>query len=370
MAKEEIAESAQPSAGFFLMNLFATVVASYGLLSNSAAVVIGAMVIAVLLGPIAGIGLALVLSDRKLFFRALLAVSLGATEVLIVSFLIGSIHETPRFTSEILARTQPNLFDLIIALAGGAAGAYAVGRRVPGGTMIGVAIATALVPPLCTVGLTAAEGDWTLARGALLLFFSNFIAIQVAYSVVLYALRFRPEDHGRRSTRVILKNIAPSFVLFLGLAVFLGFLLEQRVDQQLLETQIRRSLRATLIDLPGAYLTDVQFTERDTLTVVASINTPEAITPAEVSRLEASLASALDRPLQLSVRSILVKFSNRDHFMYEQEEIERVEDIPQPTAPPLLVEQADSLIQSDTLRPVDTSRVDSTTPSALTPNRP
>ena len=360
-AKREIIEAAHPNSGFFLMNLFAAVVASYGLLADSAAVVIGAMVIAVLLGPIAGIGLALVISDKKLFFRALLAVGLGMLEVLAISYLIGSIHELPSLTSELLARTQPNLFDLMIALAGGAAGAYAVARRVPGGTMIGVAIATALVPPLCTVGITAAYGDWDLASSAFILFFSNFVAIQCAYSIVLFVLRFRPAEHHKYGIKALAQNVLPGLVIFLGLAVFLASQLENALSQRKLRSQITASLREGISPLQGAYLQDVQSSPGDTIAIIAAINTPDPIAPETVAKLEQMLVRSIGRPLQLSVRSILVKVANRERYLFEEQELEELTNSPQPTAAPLSPEQLDSILFGDSVR------IDALDPDSLLP---
>ena len=107
------------------MNALAAIVACYGLLENSVAVIIGAMIIALLMGPITGMALALVDGDQLLLRQALLAEAAGAALVLLLSFTIGKIHAEMTLGSEILGRTSPNVLDLIIALAGGAAGAYA-----------------------------------------------------------------------------------------------------------------------------------------------------------------------------------------------------------------------------------------------------
>lgn len=339
------------------MNLFAAVVASYGLLADSAAVTIGAMVIAVLLGPIAGMGLALVVSDRKLFFRSLLAVTAGMAEVLIISYLIGSIHEIGSLSRELLARTQPNLFDLMIALAGGAAGAYAVARRVPGGTMIGVAIATALVPPLCTVGITAAYGQWELSRGAFLLFFSNFVAIQCAYSLVLFILRFRPLEAREHNWKRLLTNVWPSLLIMLGLGIFLGSQLDAALEARRLRSKMTETLRKGILPLPGAHLESIQFSLQDTLTVVAAINTPDPITPEAVGLLERDLVQVLNRPLQLSVRSILVKVANRERYLFEEEELDEVISAKQSSAQPLTPQQLDSILFGDSVGVADSTIV-------------
>lgn len=120
--RRKIHEGAALSIPYLVMNALAAVVASYGLLENSTAVVIGAMIIALLLGPITGIALALVDGDQSLLRKALVAEVSGVLLVLVVGFLIGKLHEGVSPGSEIMGRTAPNILDLVIALAGGAAG--------------------------------------------------------------------------------------------------------------------------------------------------------------------------------------------------------------------------------------------------------
>jgi uncharacterized hydrophobic protein (TIGR00271 family) len=130
------------SAPYLIMNTLATIVACYGLLSNSTAVVIGAMIIAMLLGPIMGLALAMVDGDLQLLRTAVIAETIGALMVVAIGMILGKIHSGIYLTPEILVRTRPNLLDLFIALAGGAAGAYAtVSPRVAIG-LVGVAIST------------------------------------------------------------------------------------------------------------------------------------------------------------------------------------------------------------------------------------
>ena len=123
--RKSIRDNAVFTTAFLTMNSLATVVASYGLLEEHAAVVIGAMVIATLLGPIIGIALALVDGDNSLLGKSLLAEAGGVILVLGISVLVGLLHRDAPLTREIISRTKPTLFDLVIALAGGAAGAYA-----------------------------------------------------------------------------------------------------------------------------------------------------------------------------------------------------------------------------------------------------
>jgi uncharacterized hydrophobic protein (TIGR00271 family) len=184
--RKNIHDNAVFNTAFLIMNALATVVACYGLLEDSAAVVVGAMVIATLLGPITGIALALVDGDNKLLRAALLAEATGAILVLCIALIIGVTHRDAPLTREILSRTTPTLFDLMIALAAGAAGAYASASSRLSAGLVGVAIATALVPPLAVCGICLGRGEVSMGCGALLLFATDLVAIQLASSVVLW----------------------------------------------------------------------------------------------------------------------------------------------------------------------------------------
>ena len=192
--RQAIHDNAALTAPYLIMNALAAIVACYGLLENSVAVIIGAMLIALLMGPITGMALALVDGDQTLLREALAAEAGGAALVLLLSFIIGKVHAEMTLGSEILGRTTPNILDLIIALAGGAAGAYAtISRRLSAG-LVGVAIATALVPPLCSCGICVAHGLYRAGGGAFLLFFTNLVAIQSVTSFVFWLKRFPPPD--------------------------------------------------------------------------------------------------------------------------------------------------------------------------------
>ncbi|MEO6938993.1 MAG: DUF389 domain-containing protein, partial [Candidatus Kapaibacterium sp.] len=314
--RNEITRAAAPTVEFYMMNLFAAVIASYGLLANSPAVVIGAMVIAVLLGPIRGIGLALISGEKKLLLISLFTIMTGAMEVLGVSLLIGLLHSSTPITPELLSRTNPNLFDLMIALGGGAAGAYALGRKLPGGTIIGVAIATALVPPLASCAIAASHGSWILARGAFLLFFTNFIAIQCAYSIVLYALRLHAPKNLNVDLRSVIRSLSPTIILVIGTAIFLGVVLERRIADEQQRAKMRAALGSALLTIPGASLDEMTLTHEDSLfSVVASVRVPEAITPEEVRKMESSMRPIMDETVHLTIQSILTKVADHSGYL-------------------------------------------------------
>lgn len=126
--RENIRKGAELNIAFTLMNILAATIACYGLLANSPAIIIGAMIVALLLGPIAGVALSLADNDTGLLLRSLLTLAAGTGVVMATSFIIGFLHRDIPISGEILDRTAPNLIDLMVALAGGTAGAYANGK--------------------------------------------------------------------------------------------------------------------------------------------------------------------------------------------------------------------------------------------------
>lgn len=172
--------------------IFAILVASAGLNVNSTAVIIGAMLISPLMGPIMGAGLGLGINDLPLLRRSIRNLAIAAAVSLMTSALYFAVSPLAEAQSELLARTRPTLYDVLIALAGGSAGIVAVTRRGDSGNVIpGVAIATALMPPLCTAGFGLANGEFGFMLGALYLFVINSVLICLATLAVVRLLRFR-----------------------------------------------------------------------------------------------------------------------------------------------------------------------------------
>lgn len=158
----------------------AILIASLGLNMNSTAVIIGAMLISPLMGPIMGIGLGLGINDTDLITRCLKQLALATLFSLLASCLYFFISPLNDARSELLARTQPTLYDVLIAFFGGFAGIIATGTRLKGNILPGVAIATALMPPLCTAGYGLATMQPTFLFGAFYLFLINCVYIGIA----------------------------------------------------------------------------------------------------------------------------------------------------------------------------------------------
>lgn len=178
-----IQEAGAATPRYLFMTMMSCGIAILGLLQSSAAVVIGAMLISPLMGPIMQLGFSLCVVDFRMMRRALLALLVGTLLALLMSFLIVKASPLREATSEIMARTQPTLFDLMVAVFSGLAGAYAAITR-KGETIVGVAIATALMPPLAVVGYGLAVGSAAIAGNAFFLFMTNLLAIALSVTLV------------------------------------------------------------------------------------------------------------------------------------------------------------------------------------------
>ncbi|MEJ5961426.1 DUF389 domain-containing protein [Pedobacter immunditicola] len=170
--------------------IFAIFIACVGLNVNSTAVIIGAMLISPLMGPILGIGYGLATYEFSIFKKSLYNFGFAVLSSLSASTLYFLITPLNQAHSELLARTQPNIYDVIIALVGGLAGIVALSSKNKGNVIPGVAIATALMPPLCTAGYGLATANWAYFFGAFYLFTINTVFIALATLVTVRFLKY------------------------------------------------------------------------------------------------------------------------------------------------------------------------------------
>ena len=215
-----VARDARLDRKFLLLITLSSAISTLGLLQNSPAVVIGAMLVSPLLGPIMGMGFGLVTLDSRLIRRALTTLAAGMALAIIVAMVLVWVSPVQDVTSEFRARTRPTLLDLGVAVVGGVAGVYAILRKLSG-VMVGVAIATALVPPLSTIGFGLATLRPEYALGAALLFLTNTLAIAFAATIVA-----RLNDFGPSLTRQHTLMQVTGIIVVLGLlAIPLGLTL-------------------------------------------------------------------------------------------------------------------------------------------------
>ncbi len=325
--RQNIRDSATLNSPYLIMNALAAVVACYGLLQNSVAVIIGAMIIALLLGPITGIALSLVDGDQALLRRALAAEVGGVALVLLIGFTTGKIHADMTLGSEIMGRTSPNLLDLIIALAGGAAGAYAtISRRLSAG-LVGVAIATALVPPLCSCGICFAHGLYRAGGGAFLLFLTNLVAIQSVTSLVFWLNGFHRLTHSDKKT--VLRRFAPSTLLLAALAVFLVRSFEMALARERLRSTAQRLLRQEIEKNGAANLAELRIDgSSDQPILTGIVRAPWIIQPASCARLQAQVRQATGQQVNLHIWTVQTRQCDAHGFLNEKSALGNAAPLP------------------------------------------
>ncbi|RYY90910.1 MAG: DUF389 domain-containing protein [Chitinophagaceae bacterium] len=252
--------------GYNLWLLFcAAALASIGLDTNSSAVIIGAMLISPLMSPILGIGLSFALHDRSLLLRALRNLAAAVLLSLTASVLYFLISPFGHLTSELQARTYPTLLDVLVALFGGIAGIISVSRSGVSTAVPGVAIATALMPPLCTAGYGLATAQWHYFGGAFYLFAINAIFISVATYLLARYMRFPlagPAQARRRYHSLL-------FIVLIMLATLPSVYFLYSVYQK----EMRRSLIERLVLAPirarGNEIFRWELAERDSSTLIS-----------------------------------------------------------------------------------------------------
>ncbi|MEJ2708881.1 MAG: DUF389 domain-containing protein [Anaerolineales bacterium] len=314
---DQLSQSSSPDFDFFFLVILSTSIATFGLITDSTAVVIGAMLVAPLMSPILGISLASVAGKRNMFQRALVALIRGVLLSILLSAILGWLAQQLPFDllqelpNEVLARTRPTPIDLAIALAGGAAAAYALAQPQLSAALPGVAIATALVPPLCTVGIGISVRDPAVALGALLLFLTNLFTISFVGIVVFAALGFRPqyfERQGNEMARSLLISSSLVFLVTVPLVVLsLRFVEQGRQEsaQRAYERQVQAAVAAEIQRYPKSQLVDVEMEELNgTLNLVATLRSPHTFLYREVVEMQEALASHLERPVALQLIAV------------------------------------------------------------------
>ena len=308
----EITFSATAGFDYFLLVILSCSIATLGLITNSPAVIIGAMLLAPLMSPIIGVGLSSIIGDDKLIKKSATALFLGAFIAIVLSFLMTLINRFLPFVSlqvlptEVLARIRPTPIDLVIALAGGLAASYAMTRENLSATLPGVAIATALMPPLCTIGIGLAVGRWDVAGGASLLFLTNAITIAFASALVFFLRGFAVE--ARRSGQRLPHSLMLSAVLVMLLLIPLSYYGVKFFREASENRAINTVISEEVAKLNGSQLVDVNTIHQDNnLQMVITIRSNKPITYQEVVVLQESIVSRLDRPISLKVEQVLAE---------------------------------------------------------------
>ncbi|MBT9394155.1 DUF389 domain-containing protein [Hymenobacter sp. NST-14] len=307
----DIAEDIEAGVSFRGTNLwvliFAILIASVGLNVNSTAVVIGAMLISPLMGPLVTLGYGLSTNNPGLLKRAIRSLGLAVGISLLTSTLYFWLTPLSGPQSELLARTEPTIWDVLIALFGGLAGAVGLTRREKSNVLPGVAIATALMPPLCTAGYGLASGNPGYALGASYLFSINCVFITLASFLVmrflqLPAYQFQDEERARRVRRLMLLAAA----VVAGPSVWLGARIVQRsVYEHAAETFVAEQL-----NFPGSYVVTRQVDSRERTINVLLVGRP--VDTLRLRQARQRLARYDLAPTTLTVRQGLQAYDSLD----------------------------------------------------------
>lgn len=247
--------------------IFAIFIACLGLNLNSTAVIIGAMLISPLMGPIIGMGLAVGRADLELLKRSLTNYGVSTVISVLTAALYFKLTPLTEAQSELLARTSPTLYDVLIALFGGAAGILAISTGGKGNVIPGVAIATALMPPLCTAGYGLAMGEWSFFFGACYLFFINTVFIALATYLGVRLLQFKPKQFvDKARLAVVNRYIAVIVVVTMLPAVYMT---TQIIRQSVFENRVKQFVKQELNHPGTRILSEQADRETKTLDVVA-----------------------------------------------------------------------------------------------------
>lgn len=291
--RQNLLEESDLGWDYLVLVLGSCIIATLGLLSNSAAVIIGAMLIAPLMLPIRGIAFGILEADRELIRASTVAILMGTAVAIAISAILGATTGIAQYGSEVYGRSQPTLLDLGIAVTAGALAGFAKVEPKLSSTIAGTAIAVALMPPVCVVGLWLAKLDFTHSLGAILLYTTNLFGITLACMVAFMLAGYSPFNRAKRPIGITMA--------FTGLLVFpLGFSTLQLLQQNQLESSVRTALldrtltfqRLTLINLSTNWVANPP----EVSMVVYAL---EPVTPKQVQLLENFLENEMGRPFTL-----------------------------------------------------------------------
>lgn len=266
--------------------VFAVFIASLGLNVNSTAVIIGAMLISPLMGPIVGMGLAVGINDSRLLSRSLKNYLVATTISVITATIYFLLTPLTEAQSELLARTSPTLYDVLIALCGGAAGILALSVGGKGNVIPGVAIATALMPPLCTAGYGLAMGNFSFFFGAFYLFFINTVFIALATFVGVRMLRFRQNQQ----TDATCSSKMNKYIIVIVVLTMLpaAYMTVQIIRESVLDSNMRRFTKNELT-FKATQILSQRRDEKTKLLEIVALGKP--ITAEEIKQAQARLAN-------------------------------------------------------------------------------
>jgi uncharacterized hydrophobic protein (TIGR00271 family) len=307
---KDIYAEADISVGYFGILSFANLIALCGLITNSAPVIIGAMLISPLMGPILSFGFAFITGEEMAWKRSVKKIAVSVFITVVIAAMATYLSPLKDITSEIISRTRPNLYDLIIAFLSGIVGAVALCTKKNFLTIVpGVAIATAVIPPLSVTGFGIGVFNFRIAFGGFFLFFTNFVAIILATCIVFYMYGFRPSII-TESDLSQLKRRATAFaaVLFL-ISIPLIYTLHKSISEVRLRNNIQNTLKKSLNRERRSSLSTFNYYQKKDgkLEVNAVVNTVNYMKEEEITAVEGRLNENLGSDVKLYLDQVKVQ---------------------------------------------------------------
>lgn len=297
------------SAGYFFLLTIANLIALSGLITNNTSVIIGAMLISPLMGPILSSGFAFITGDSLIGRRALRKITLSVLLTIVVAAFATALSPLQDITGEILARIRPNLYDLGVAFLAGTAGALAICTKRNYLTIVpGVAIATAVIPPLSVTGFGIGTLNPRVALGGFFLFFTNFVTIIICTCLVFYVYGFRPGMVTEMDKANTKKRLLSLLGILLLISLPLLYTLHRTITEARLRKNIEYSLKADFDRERMSHLSGFAYREdKDALRVSATVNTIVYFKDTEINEIEKNISAYMARPVTLDIEQVLVQ---------------------------------------------------------------
>lgn len=281
-------ENAKPKQTYLVLMTLSTILATFGLFSNSSPVIIGAMILAPLMAPIISLSMGVLRQDKILIKSSMITVGLGLGLGYLFAILITLITPLADLNHEISARIKPNIIDLGVAVISGAAGAYAYSKEEIAKTLAGVAIAVALVPPLAVSGIGIGWGDWSVFWGAFLLLLTNLTGMVLAGSLTFLIVGFSPFNLAKR-------GILISAFVVLALSIPLGYGFYRVVE----ENRIVNSLNHKKLD--DIEIRNVEIIKYSPLTISVTLISDHNPTTEEMMKIKEMIQSIINKDVELEI---------------------------------------------------------------------
>lgn len=287
-----LAESMLDSA-YLILTISSCAIATLGLLTNSTAVIIGAMLIAPLMSPIRGLAFGALQGNIALFRKGIASVAVGTVLSVAIACMIGLFVRVPSYGSEVFARSAPTLLDLGIAVAAGSISGYAKIEPKVSVSLAGTAIAVALMPPVCVIGLGLAQADGSLTLGATLLYITNLLGITLSCMLVFLLAGY---TSFRRAKKALLWTLASTAVLLIPLGISFARLAQQaHLEFSLQQALLNRTVTFQRLEL----LTSETDWLANPPEVRLNVRAQAPVTPRQVALLEEFIKQQTGRPFTL-----------------------------------------------------------------------